>query len=97
MTGNYVSPEDNCELTNDQIYLRYQDTALVIFKEHRNVQNITNFLTFGNSRKTLVYSNNGNQPIILRRPFEVNERSNRNLKSQLLTIYYRSSKNCTIS
>ncbi|XP_046740268.1 uncharacterized protein LOC124407791 [Diprion similis] len=64
MTARYECP-DHTKGPQD-IHIRYQDTALVIFKEQQNRPRLQNYLSFGPSRKTMEYTNNGNDAVIVK-------------------------------
>ncbi|XP_012524654.1 uncharacterized protein LOC105830063 [Monomorium pharaonis] len=69
MAVPYKSPEVNTTLSKEEIHKRFQDTAKIIFQEEQDrKKELVNYLSIGNSRKTIVYSNNGNDPVIIRRP-----------------------------
>ncbi|KAL2727063.1 uncharacterized protein V1478_007341 [Vespula squamosa] len=95
MTTRYEPPEHDLVLTKEDIRKRYQDTALVIFKEQQNRKEV-NYLSFGASRRTMEYSNYGNQPVIIRRPLEVSD-VNDPLPLRILRMYRKPHENCTIA
>ncbi|XP_032670355.1 uncharacterized protein LOC116843745 [Odontomachus brunneus] len=83
MTTCYESPEVNIVLSEEEIHKRYQDTAMVIFKEQQSRRKeVVNYLSFGDSRRTMEYSSNGNQTVVIRRPIVV--RQNNYLPSHIL-------------
>ncbi|XP_011145622.1 uncharacterized protein LOC105186840 [Harpegnathos saltator] len=85
MTDCYKSPEVNTVLSKDDIHKRYQDSAMVIFKEQQSKrQEVVNYLSFGDSRRTTEYNSNGNQPVIIRRPADSVIRQNNLLPPQIL-------------
>ncbi|XP_014486275.1 PREDICTED: uncharacterized protein LOC106750440 [Dinoponera quadriceps] len=84
MTACYESPEVNIILSREEIHRRYQDTAMVIFKELQSRRKEVNYLSFGDSRRTMEYSSNGNQPVIIRKPVDSVIRENVHLSSQIL-------------
>ncbi|KDR09855.1 hypothetical protein L798_00403 [Zootermopsis nevadensis] len=57
--------------SRSEIKRRYEDTSLAIFKEQQQNKHASNFLTFGTSRRTYEYSNNGNSSVIVRKPDEL--------------------------
>ncbi|CAD6230264.1 GSCOCG00006729001-RA-CDS [Cotesia congregata] len=79
MQQNYLPPDHDDFLTPEQIKLRYQDTSLIIFKEQRNRNN--NYLSFGTSRRTIEYSNFGNDPVIIK-PKIINTDKDGNLRNR---------------
>ncbi|XP_074106509.1 uncharacterized protein LOC141532183 [Cotesia typhae] len=79
MQQNYLPPDHDDFLTTEQIKLRYQDTSLIIFKEQKNRSN--NFLSFGTSRRTIEYSNFGNDPVIIK-PKIINTEKDDNLRNR---------------
>lgn len=84
MTAHYKSPDVTIILSKEEIYKRYQDTAMIIFKEQqKRKKEVTSYLTFGNSRRTIEYSNNGNQPVIIRKPASSMITRNTSLFSQM--------------
>ncbi|XP_053987119.1 uncharacterized protein LOC128891607 [Hylaeus anthracinus] len=97
MTERYKPPEASVALTKEEIHNRYQDAALVIFKE-QSKKEIVNYLTFGTSRRTMEYSSYGNQPVIVRRPTEALAiRNVEDLSSQILRIYRKPRDSCVIN
>ncbi|XP_029037198.1 uncharacterized protein LOC117605264 [Osmia lignaria lignaria] len=98
MTERYESPEVTTILTKAQIHERYQDTALVIFKEQQSKREAMNYLTIGTSRRTMEYSSYGNQPVVVRRPTGTLVHHNeQNLSSQILRIYQKPRDSCVIN
>lgn len=97
MTARYEPPEEVVPLTKEDIHRRYQDAALVIFKEQQSSVKDTNYLTFGSSRRTMEYSSYGNQPVIIRRPAEALKRTGTNVSSQILRISRKPHDSCLIS
>ncbi|CAK9812823.1 hypothetical protein ANTQUA_LOCUS7413 [Anthophora quadrimaculata] len=98
MTERYESPEVKIALTNDEIHKRYQDTSLTIFKEQQGKREVINYLTFGTSRRTMEYSNYGNQPVIVRRPAGSLATDNAgDISSQILRIYRKPRESCIIN
>ncbi|XP_076183096.1 uncharacterized protein BRD3OS [Ptiloglossa arizonensis] len=98
MTERYESPEASVALTKEEIHNRYQDTALVIFKEQQSKKEVSNYLTFGISRRTMEYSSYGNQPVIVRRPTgTLTIRDAEDLSSQMLRIYRKPRDGCVIN
>lgn len=95
MTTRYESPDHDRVLTNEDIRKRYQDTALVIFKEQQSRKEV-NYLSFGASRRTMEYSNYGNQPVIIRRPLETSD-GNDNLPLRVLRMYRKPRESCAIA
>ncbi|GAB1859565.1 hypothetical protein CAJAP_00644 [Camponotus japonicus] len=66
---SYESPEVTIDLSKEEIHKRYQDAAKVIFNEQQNrKKKVGSYLSFGSSRRTIEYSNNGNHPVIIRKP-----------------------------
>ncbi|XP_024943944.1 uncharacterized protein LOC107270969 [Cephus cinctus] len=96
MTARYEPPDDGNVLTNEQIRRRYQDTSLVIFKEQQNKKEVVNYLSFGTSRRTMEYSNFGNQPVIVRRPVGSPGHGEIQDTSQVRRIYRKPQETCTI-
>ncbi|XP_076627054.1 uncharacterized protein BRD3OS isoform X2 [Colletes latitarsis] len=98
MTERYEPPEARVALTKEEIHNRYQDTALVIFKEQQNKGETVNYLTFGTSRRTMEYSSYGNQPVIVRRPAgSLAVQNTEDLSSQILRIYRKPRDSCVIN
>ncbi|KAK0159678.1 hypothetical protein PV327_010771 [Microctonus hyperodae] len=107
-TDDYEAPQINLELTKEDIHRRYQDTALLIFQEQQNNKDVINYLTIGTSRRTVEYSNYGNDPVIIRRSQQqsstpvttvvaVTQSDRRNISTQILKLYRKPSReNCTI-
>ncbi|KAK2584762.1 hypothetical protein KPH14_007087 [Odynerus spinipes] len=95
MTTHYESPDHDRALTKEDIRKRYQDTALVIFKEHQSKKDV-NYLSFGASRRTMEYSNYGNQPVIIRRPLETSD-TNGGLPLRILRMYRKPRESCAIA
>ncbi|KAK0073957.1 hypothetical protein PV325_008210 [Microctonus aethiopoides] len=108
-TVRYEAPQINLELTKDDIHRRYQDIALLIFQEQQNNKDVINYLTIGTSRRTVEYSNYGNDPVIIRRSQQqsstpamttaiaVTQSDRRNISTQILKLYRKPSReNCTI-
>lgn len=55
-------------LTEDEIKRRYQDTALVIFKEQQQkLKDGSGYLQYGTNRKGAMYSNYGNNAVVVHR------------------------------
>lgn len=55
-------------LTEDEIKRRYQDTALVIFKEQQQkLKDGVGYLQYGTNRKGATYSNYGNNAVVVHR------------------------------
>ncbi|XP_076292985.1 uncharacterized protein LOC143215089 [Lasioglossum baleicum] len=97
MTDRYESPEVNVALTAEEIHKRYQDTALIIHKEQQSKRDVVNYLTFGTSRRTMEYSNYGNQPVIVRRPAgSLAIQSTTDMSSQLMRLYRKPHESCVI-
>ncbi|XP_076233150.1 uncharacterized protein LOC143178401 [Calliopsis andreniformis] len=97
MTEHYESPEVNITLTKEEIHKRYQDTALIIFKEQEKKKDVVNYLSIGTSRRTMEYSSYGNQPVIIRRPTGSTLPQNEgNISSQILRIYRKPRDSCVI-
>ncbi|KAF7997179.1 hypothetical protein HCN44_005456 [Aphidius gifuensis] len=99
MTEKYETPEDIVEWTQDGIHKRYQDTAMIIFKEQQMKNDTMNYVTIGSSRRTIEYSNYGNQPVIVRRPTALvtQQDSEDIITKNLLKLYKKPRDNCTIS
>ncbi|XP_043491928.1 putative uncharacterized protein BRD3OS [Polistes fuscatus] len=97
MTTRYEPPDHDHVLTKEDIRRRYQDTALVIFKEQQNKKEVVNYLSFGTSRRTMEYSNYGNQPVIIRRPHEASDVVNDTLPRRILRMYRKPRENCSIA
>ncbi|XP_031840715.1 uncharacterized protein LOC116430554 [Nomia melanderi] len=97
MTERYESPEVNVALTKEEIHKRYQDAALVIHKEQQTTREVVNYLTFGTSRRTMEYSNYGNQPVIVRRPAGSLAVQSTGVSSQILRIYRKPRDSCVIN
>ncbi|XP_043254249.1 putative uncharacterized protein BRD3OS [Colletes gigas] len=98
MTERYEPPEARVALTKEEIHNRYQDTALVIFKEQQSKREVVNYLTFGTSRRTMEYSSYGNQPVIVRRPAgPLAVQNTEDLSSQILRIYRKPRDSCVIN
>ncbi|CAL7947905.1 unnamed protein product [Xylocopa violacea] len=98
MTERYEPPEEKAVLTKEEIHKRYQDTALIIFKEQQSKKEVVNYLTFGTSRRTMEYSNYGNQPVIVRRPTgSLATRNDGTVSSQILRIYRKPRDSCAIN
>ncbi|KAH0946418.1 hypothetical protein HN011_010925 [Eciton burchellii] len=98
MTACYESPEVTISLTKEEIHKRYQDTAIVIFKEGQSrKEKAVNYLSFGDSRRTIEYSNNGNHPVIIRKPAGSVIMQDTHLSSQILREYHKLEKKCAIS
>jgi len=99
MTACYVSPEVTIVLSQEEIRKRYQDTAMIIFKEEQDREkNLVSYLSFGNSRRTIEYSNNGNHPVIIRKPANSVITQNTHLFSRMSQIEYRKlNERCAIT
>ncbi|XP_014223602.1 uncharacterized protein LOC106650206 [Trichogramma pretiosum] len=74
MPSSYVSPDVKSTLTHEEIRRRYQDTSLIIFKEHQlyrvrrrheSERESSTYANFDINRKTMTYASNGNDPVIL--------------------------------
>ncbi|XP_020707353.2 uncharacterized protein LOC110116933 [Athalia rosae] len=66
MTARYECPDH--EIGVRDVRKRYQDTALVIFREQLNrPERQGNYVSFGPSRKTMEYSNNGNDVVVVKK------------------------------
>nr|CAD7421859.1 unnamed protein product [Timema poppensis] len=52
-------------LCSEEVKRRYQDTALVIFKEQQRLVKNSGYLTYGSNRRTLFYTNYGNAPVLV--------------------------------
>ncbi|XP_032452772.1 uncharacterized protein LOC116738505 [Nasonia vitripennis] len=109
MPANYVSPDVKSTLTLDEIRQRYRDTSLVIFKEHQlfrgrrtgeSEREASTYLSFGINRRTMAYSSNGNDPVLVHRSMKsvtIHEDENARLLSRVFRGYRKSSESCTIS
>ncbi|EZA54305.1 hypothetical protein DMN91_006498 [Ooceraea biroi] len=98
MTARYKSPEVAINLTKEEIQKRYQDTAMIIFKEEqRRKQEVINYLSFGNSRRTTEYSSNGNHPVIIRKPAGSIIMQDIHLSSQILREHRKPEEKCAVS
>ncbi|KYN15512.1 PREDICTED: uncharacterized protein LOC108764954 isoform X3 [Trachymyrmex cornetzi] len=98
MTACYESPEVVIVLSKEEIHKRYQDTATIIFKEQQSrKKEIVSYLSFGNSRRTMEYSNNGNHPIIIRKPTESTIMQNTNFSSRTSIEYHKPDERCAIT
>lgn len=67
----------------------------LLLQEHQSKKEV-NYLSFGASRRTMEYSNYGNQPVIIRRPLEVSD-VNDPLPLRILRMYRKPHENCTIA
>lgn len=57
-----------------------------------------NYVTIGSSRRTVEYSNYGNQPVIVRRPTAIVPQDSEDIITKnLLKLYKKPRDNCTIS
>ncbi|XP_011879925.1 PREDICTED: uncharacterized protein LOC105568680 [Vollenhovia emeryi] len=98
MTACYVSPEVTIVLSQEEIRKRYQDTALIIFKEEQGrKKKIVSYLSFGNSRRTMEYSNNGNHPVVVRKPVDSVITRNAHLASQMSLENRKPGERCAIT
>ncbi|XP_012176180.1 uncharacterized protein LOC126916795 [Bombus affinis] len=98
MTERYVSPEVKAVVTKEEIHKRYQDAALIIFKEQQSKKELVNYLTFGTSRRTMEYSSYGNHPVIVRRPVgSLATRNDSTISSQISRIYRKPRDSCAIN
>ncbi|TGZ54768.1 uncharacterized protein [Temnothorax longispinosus] len=98
MTACYVSPEVTIVLSKEEIHRRYQDTAMTIFKEEQGrKKKIASYLSFGNSRRTMEYSNNGNHPVIVRKPVDSGITQNAHLSSRMSIEYRKPGERCAIT
>lgn len=95
MTTRYEPPDHDRALTNEDIRKRYQDTSLVIYKEYQTKKEV-NYLSFGPSRRTMEYSNYGNQPVIIRRPLESLDGDD-SLSLRILRMYRKPRESCAIA
>ncbi|XP_018315770.1 uncharacterized protein [Mycetomoellerius zeteki] len=97
MTACYESPEVIIVLSKEEIHKRYQDTAMIIFKEQQSKKKeIVSYLSFGNSRRTMEYSNNGNHPVIIRKS-ESTIMQNSHLSSRTSIEYHKLDERCAIT
>ena len=53
--------------TLQQLHLRYEDTAHVIFRQNQNKREPYTYLTFGESSKHYAYSRYGNASVVIRK------------------------------
>lgn len=62
-------------------------------------RNTTNYVTFGSSRRTIEYSNYGNEPVIVRQSTAlVQQIDNEDLITKnILKLYQKPRDNCTMS
>ncbi|KAG7188047.1 hypothetical protein KM043_013213 [Ampulex compressa] len=97
MTARYEPPDHTAVLTREDIRRRYQDTSLLIFNEQQNRKETINYLSFGSSRRTMEYSSNGNQPVIVRRPTDSLTNQNRHFSSQISKIYQKPRESCVVT
>ncbi|XP_011506199.1 PREDICTED: uncharacterized protein LOC105368776 [Ceratosolen solmsi marchali] len=109
MSGSYEPPDDIVALDRGEIRRRYRDTALVIFKEqqlHQSRRNETSegksrsYLSFGVNRRTVTYTNNGNEAVVVHRTTlkaAIEAQENLRLSSRLLRMYRKPRESCTIS
>ncbi|KAL0124649.1 hypothetical protein PUN28_006482 [Cardiocondyla obscurior] len=98
MTACYVSPEVTIVLSKEEIHKRYQDTAKIIFQEGQSrKKEIDSYLSFGNSRRTMEYSNNGNQPVIVRKPADFVTTQNAHLFPRMPIEYRKLNERCAIT
>ncbi|KYN07191.1 PREDICTED: uncharacterized protein LOC108782389 [Cyphomyrmex costatus] len=98
MTACYESPEVIIVLSKEEIHKRYQDTAMIIFKEQQSREKeIVSYLSFGNSRRTMEYSNNGNHPVIIRKSTESTITRNIHLSSRTSIEYHKPDGKCAIT
>ncbi|XP_011687945.1 PREDICTED: uncharacterized protein LOC105450046 [Wasmannia auropunctata] len=98
MTACYESPEVTIVLSKEEIHKRYQDTAMIIFKEEQGrKKEIVSYLSFGNSRRTMEYSNNGNHPVIIRKPAESVITRNAHLSSRISIEKNKPDERCAIT
>lgn len=98
MSTYYESPEVTIVLSNEEIHKRYEDAAMVIFNEQQSQKKkVVNYLSFGSSRRTIEYSNNGNHPIIIRKPAGSMITQNTHLSLQISREYYKSTERCVIT
>ncbi|XP_011170996.1 uncharacterized protein LOC105203793 [Solenopsis invicta] len=98
MTACYKSPEVTIVLSKEEIRKRYQDSAMIIFKEEQDrKKESVSYLSFGNSRRTMEYSNNGNYPVIVRKPTDPVITRNAHLSSQMSLEYRKPNDRCAIT
>lgn len=98
MSTYYESPEVTIVLSNEEIHKRYEDAAMVIFNEQQSQKKkVVNYLSFGSSRRTIEYSNNGNHPIIIRKPAGSMITQNTHLSLQISREYCKSTERCVIT
>lgn len=70
-----------------EIKQRYEDTALVVFKERQNKSRPLNFMSIGDSRKSYAYSCHGNSAIVVnKKAGEVTKSDEKSIQSHICTI-----------
>lgn len=70
-----------------EIKQRYEDTALVLFRERFNKPRPLSFLSYGESRKSYAYSCYGNSAIIVhKRENQVTKSDEKSIESQICVI-----------
>ncbi|KAL6255073.1 hypothetical protein P5V15_013407 [Pogonomyrmex californicus] len=98
MTAHYESPEVIIVLSKEEIHKRYQDTALIIFKEEQSrKKEVVSYLSFGNSRRTMEYSRNGNHPVIIHKSTDSVITQNSHLPLRMSKEYLKPDERCAIT
>ncbi|GFY36233.1 uncharacterized protein TNCV_4846051 [Trichonephila clavipes] len=70
-----------------EIKQRYEDTALVLYKERLNKSRPLNFLSIGDSRRSYAYSCYGNSAIVVgKKGGEVTKSDEKPIQSHICTI-----------
>ncbi|KFM81579.1 hypothetical protein X975_15392, partial [Stegodyphus mimosarum] len=70
-----------------EIRQRYEDTALVLFKERQNKSRPLNFLSIGDSRRNYAYSCHGNSAVVVgKKGGEVVKSDEKSIQSHICVI-----------